>query len=31
MTLAQIRRLVHRQGLFSNEARSLVSMVLSLL
>ncbi|MFN5192860.1 MAG: NDP-hexose 2,3-dehydratase family protein [Cyanobacteriota bacterium] len=31
MTLAQIRRLVQRQGLFSNEARSLVSMLLSLL
>jgi oxidase EvaA len=31
MTLGQIARLVHRQGLFSNEARSLVSMLLAYL
>lgn len=31
MTLGQIARLVHRQGLFSNEARSLISMLLAYL
>ncbi|EDY38455.1 dTDP-4-keto-6-deoxy-L-hexose2,3-dehydratase [Cyanobium sp. PCC 7001] len=31
MTLAQIERLVKRQGVFSNEARSLISMLLAYL
>ncbi len=31
MTLGQISRLVHHQGLFSNEARSLISMLLAYL
>jgi oxidase EvaA len=31
MTLGQIARLVHRQGMFSNEARSLISMLLAYL
>ena len=31
MTLGQIARLVHRRGMFSNEARSLISMLLAYL